>query len=55
MIGRDGRLRPGDLYVPNVALLLTELHPETNPVYFTGKYVKMQLGSRSSTDRAGVS
>ena len=31
MIGRGDRIRTCDLYVPNVALYQTELHPDTGP------------------------
>ncbi len=31
MIGRGDRIRTYDLYVPNVALYQTELHPDTGP------------------------
>jgi hypothetical protein len=31
IIGRGDRIRTYDLYVPNVALYQTELHPDTDP------------------------
>jgi hypothetical protein len=31
-IGRGDRIRTYDLYVPNVALYQTELHPDTGPL-----------------------
>ena len=36
-IGRGDRIRTCDLYVPNVALYQTELHPDTEPQSLMGR------------------
>jgi hypothetical protein len=55
IIGRGDRIRTYDLYVPNVALYQTELHPDTGPLCGGPRMIAVGVVQRNVSFKKTVS